>query len=275
MDKTDKTDKTDKKQILDHSYIIYNIPELQNIDINKIKEEINFKEMYSQGAPVPRLIAIQGKIENGLKPLYRHPANTQPELTEMSFTTKKICDILSQKLNQNFNHVLIQLYRNGNDNIGEHADKTLDIQKYTNIVNYSIGATRTMKLRKKKLNDNCEQREIHKVKLYNNSVFVLGWNDNRDWLHSINQDKRADNIKESDELYANGERISFTFRTIATFIDNSNNIFGQGSPKNKNHTSDDTLEMLHAFSKENHEINFDWNKYYSNGFNAINFEILS
>jgi alkylated DNA repair dioxygenase AlkB len=260
-----------KQQILDNSYIIYDIPELQNLNINKIKEEINFQEMYSQGAPVPRLISIQGKIENGLKPLYRHPADTQPELTEMTNTVKKICDILSQKLNQKFNHVLIQLYRNGNDNISEHADKTLDIEKNTNIVNYSLGATRTMKLRKKKSNDLCEQREIHKVRLLHNSIFVLGWNDNCNWLHSINQDKRTDNIKQFDELSFNGERISFTFRTIATFVDDSNNIFGQGAPKNKDYTTDDTLEMLYAFSKENHEINFDWNKYYSNGFNAINF----
>ena len=139
------------QQILDHSYIIYNILELKNIGYEEIKKEIKFEEMYSQGAPVPRLVAIQGKFNNGLKPLYRHPADFQPEITEMSPITIKICDIISQKLNQEFNHVLIQLYRGGNDNIGEHADKTLDIEKNTNIVNYSVGATRIMKLRKKKI----------------------------------------------------------------------------------------------------------------------------
>jgi len=44
--------------------------------------------MYSQGSPVPRLIAIEGKIENNLKPLYRHPVDSQPELTELSPSTK-------------------------------------------------------------------------------------------------------------------------------------------------------------------------------------------
>jgi hypothetical protein len=33
--------------------------------------------------------------------------------------------------------------------------------------------------------------------------------------------------------------------------------------------------MLKAFSKENHDPDFDWKKYYGNGFNAINFKILS
>ena len=258
-----------KKQILDNSYILYDIPELRNIDIQTIKNEIEFKEMLSQGAPVPRLIAIQGKIENELKPLYRHPVDAQPELTEMSYTTNKICNILSEKLNKKFNHVLIQLYRDGNDNIGEHSDKTLDIEKNTDIINYSIGATRIMKLRKKKdVNNN--EREIHKVELLNNSVFVLGWDDNRNWLHSINKNNNLNN----NELFVNKERISFTFRSIATFIDKHNNIYGQGAPSIDNST-DDTLDLLYAFSKENHDINFDWDKYYSKGFKALNFKILS
>ena len=272
----------DTQQILDDTYIIYDIPELSDITADDIKKEVIFQEMHSQGAPVPRLIAIQGIIKNGLEPLYRHPADSQPNITEMTPITKKICDYLSRKLNQNFNHVLIQLYRNGHDNIGEHADKTLDIQKNTNIVNYSIGATREMKLRTKKSDIN-NIRDIKKVKLKNNSIFVLGWVTNQKWLHSINQDKREDFLKSEDELINSGERISFTFRTIATFIDKNNNISGQGAPHNNlinnnnliNTKKDDELDMLKAFSKENHDPDFDWEKYYGNGFNAINFKILS
>ena len=264
-----------KEQIFEDTYIIYDINELKNLNYDDIQKEINFQEMYSQGLPVPRLISIQGKIENKLKPLYRHPADEQPELTEMTPITKKICDVLSKKLNHEFNHVLIQLYRNGNDNIGEHADKTLDIEKNTFIVNYSIGSTRTMKLRTKKEQD--KNREIKKIKLKNNSVFVLGLETNRKWLHSINQDKREEFLKSSDEKLNNGERISFTFRKIATFIDKNNTITGQGAriDKNDKNNNNDELEMLSAFSKENHEYNFDWNKYYSKGFNSINFKILT
>ena len=122
-----------------------------------------------------------------------------------------------------------------------------------------------MKLRKKKSDNDIHVREIKKIKLKNNSVFVLAWNINQKWLHSINQDKREDFLKTDDELINNGERISFTFRSIATFIDKDGNIIGQGAAKNKEIT-DDTLDMLKAFSKENHEIDFDWNKYYGIGF---------
>ena len=51
---------------------------------------------------------------------------------------------------------------------------------------------------------------------------------------------------------------------------------GQGAKTDKNDDNkNDELEMLSAFSKENHEYNFDWDKYYSTGFNSINFKILS
>ena len=247
-----------REEIVDDTYILYDIEELSDIILDDIKKEIKFESMYSQNIPVPRLVKIQGIFDNDYKPLYRHPIDTQPEITEMTPLTKKICDVLSKKLNQKFNHVLIQLYRSGNDFIGEHSDKTLDILKNTNIVNYSIGTTRTMRLRQKKINE--KEREIKKIKLKNNSVFVLGWNTNQKWLHSIKQEKSLADL---------GERISFTFRTIATFIDDFGNIIGQGAPKNNFNTNDE-LDMLQAFSKENHEIDFDWNKYYGNGFNSIN-----
>lgn len=92
------------------------------------------------------------------------------------------------------------------------------------------------------------------------------------YLHSIKQDNRPPNEKNPDELIHNGERISFTFRTIATFIDETGNITGQGEPKIKG--IDDKMEMLKAFSHENHQNEFDWNKEYGCGFNALNFKFI-
>lgn len=241
-----------KELILDDTYIIYNITELEDISIENLKNEINFQEMYSQGLPVPRLISIQG-IYNEIKPLYRHPADSQPEIVQMTPIVKKICEIISTKCDEKFNHVLIQMYRDGNDYIGEHSDKTLDIMKGTKIVNYSIGSTRTMKLRTKKINN--EDRQIKKIKLKHNSLFILGWNSNKKWLHSINPDKRPQFEKSEDELFNSGERISFTFRNIATFIDSDGKIIGQGS---KFQQKDTDIELLKLFSKENHEIDFEY-----------------
>ena len=203
---------------------------------------------------VPRLIAIQGEILNGFSPLYRHPAEEQPILKPFTPTTKIILDKLNKRLNLNMNHVLIQLYRDGEDNIGEHSDKTLDILKSSPIVNYTVGETRTLRLR----NKITKQKEY--IELKDNSLFILGPETNRKWLHGI----------KSNSLIK-GSRISFTFRTIATFIDETGKITGQGAPiENKN--IDDSFEMLKAFSKENHESDFNWDEYYGKGFNALNFK---
>jgi alkylated DNA repair dioxygenase AlkB len=264
-------------KICEDSEILYNIFSDEEkvtipitITIDNLLQEIEFHQMMSQQTLVPRLIAIQGEMVNGLSPLYRHPADEQPILKPFTQTTKLILDRLNKMLNLNMNHVLIQFYRNGEDNIGEHSDKTLDILKLSPIVNYTVGETRTLRLR----NKNTKQKEY--IKLKDNSLFILGPETNKKWLHGI---KSNSLIKDS--------RISFTFRTIATFIDESGIITGQGAPVNSNQTNidiykdiykdidiDDSLDMLKAFSRENKESNFNWTEHYGNGFRALNFKFM-
>jgi alkylated DNA repair dioxygenase AlkB len=248
-----------------------NNADLNNEDLNfeKIKNEICWTTMNSKGSPVPRLVCLQGEtklIDNKLyEPLYRHPIDKQPPLNNFSDTTLKISNILKKKFNINFNHVLIQYYRNGDDNIGEHSDKTLDIEKNTPILNFSIGATRTMTLRYK--NDKTKKETIQ---LKHGSLFVLGLETNKKWLHCIKPNKKIPKLKTEDELINDGQRISFTFRAINTYINyniDSYDIIGQGKPIYKNINDHD--ELLHAFSNENNQSDFDWDKNYGLGFNTI------
>lgn len=84
--------------------------------------------MNHKGSQVPRLISIQGDLgPDGEQPLYRHPADEQPELVSWTPMALASRDIVAERVGQPFNHALIQKYRSGRDNIGEHADKTLDI----------------------------------------------------------------------------------------------------------------------------------------------------
>ncbi len=68
----------------------------------------------------------------------------------------------------------------------------------------------------------------HKVTLPHNSLFVLGWQTNRDFLHSIRSDKRLSSLKEDHELLQGQQRISLTFRTIATFVRHESSEAGDG-----------------------------------------------
>lgn len=247
------------------------IPEsVCDLNFDAIKNEIQWNQMYQRTNAVPRLISIQATIDEfGVMPIYRHPFDEQPEVVSFTPSVEKIRSYLSNALGQNFNHVLVQYYRDGTDNIGEHTDKTLDILRGSYIVNFSIGATRYMTLQKK--NDSlCKV----KIPMIHNSLFILDQETNKKWLHSIKADKRPINIKSADESICECKRISFTFRTIATFIDKEGKLYGQGARKDGGCTND-SLDLVQAFSKENHESDFDWDANYAKGFSSVNFNILN
>jgi alkylated DNA repair dioxygenase AlkB len=251
----------------------------------KLRDEIIWNEMRQKGGRVPRDISVQGTIEiqNGdqYEPIYRHPADEQPELVSWTPTALIIKQRIEEVIEQKLNHALIQYYRNGKDFIGEHSDKTLDVLIQSNIVNYSLGAARTMIL-KHKTQDGLKQR----FKLPHNSLFVLGWKTNREWFHSIKQDNRLDMDKDPDELAFSSQRISLTLRTVATFRNRrTGQLYGQGARYKTNEeekfnetiiNESDEQDMLIAFSAENKQSSeFDWNHYYGNGFNALNFKVLN
>ena len=207
--------------------------DVQSFEI--LREEVDWKSMFHKGGEVPRLVAIQGTVSNESYPIYRHPAEKCPDIVPW---TKTVCDIKNQLENLTgtiYNHCLIQYYRTSVDYISEHSDKTLDISRDTHVVNYSLGASRVMILKSKKLSDNNNDKEenskiCQKITLPHNSVFFLGWQTNRLFTHEIKQDKRLSNLKRSDELICNGGRISLTFRSIATYVDRfSGRLYGQGS----------------------------------------------
>lgn len=108
------------------SNIVYNAlsPELVRNAFDMVREEAAWQVMHHMTGEVPRRVAVQGDLgENGALPIYRHPADEAPPLQEFTPTVRAIRDELQILLKQPFNHVLIQLYRTGNDNISEHSDK--------------------------------------------------------------------------------------------------------------------------------------------------------
>ena len=90
----------------------------------RLKKEVKWRTMNHRSGQVPRLVAVQGEIgENSGIPIYRHPADESPALQPFSPCVEEIRKQLEAQLKQSFNHALIQLYRDGNDNISEHSDK--------------------------------------------------------------------------------------------------------------------------------------------------------
>ncbi|KAL8799008.1 MAG: hypothetical protein Q9182_006220 [Xanthomendoza sp. 2 TL-2023] len=270
------------------SRIIHEVldPKLAEEAFVQLKDEVNWQTMNHRGGQVPRLVAVQGEIgSDGGVPIYRHPADESPPLLPFTTFVEKIRKELQRALKQPFNHVLIQQYRDGNDNISEHSDKTLDIVRHSAIVNMSIGAQRIMTLRTKKskrtsgIDSAHPARQTQKIPMPHNSVFVLGPETNMQWLHGVRADKRPTQHKSEGELSFGGERISLTFRQIGTFTNQSKRkIWGQGARKKtqggaawvKTGDSAEMEAMVMAFGRENQQADFDWQAEYGKGFDVIN-----
>ncbi|KAI2618309.1 hypothetical protein GGS26DRAFT_387873 [Hypomontagnella submonticulosa] len=273
--------------------VIYDVlPTPLSEDIfEKIRDEVRWQRMSHQGGDVPRLVAVQGQVDQeGNVPVYRHPADESPALLPFSPTVLEVKKVVEEHLGHTLNHALIQFYRDGNDYISEHSDKTLDIVKGSFIANVSLGAERTMMFRTKRSLKNNKasadaevfsvgpRRQIQRARLPHNSLCKMGLTSNMKWLHGIRQDKRPDREKSDEELAYDGGRISLTFRQIGTFLDrDSRLIWGQGATSKTKETANQVVngqtsqavKMLQGFGRENQSTDFDWNEYYGAGFDVL------
>ncbi|KAJ9200375.1 hypothetical protein DTO021D3_8167 [Paecilomyces variotii] len=278
------------------SRLLYNL-ELSPDAFAEVRKEVSWQKMYHLSGQVPRLVAVQGQVgSDGSMPIYRHPADESPPLQAFSPAVDHIRAVVEPILGHPLNHVLIQLYRDGQDRISEHSDKTLDIVRGSFICNVSLGAQRVLILRTKAsgISSTASQtsgddadiasRKSQRVPLPHGSLFILGPETNQRWLHGIRPDKRPESEKTAEERAFGGERISLTFRHIGTFIDPAaGTIWGQGAVSKSRDGAGriihgdpaETERLVHAFGNENHATEFDWDAVYGSGFDAINFVTVS
>ncbi|TLD20777.1 hypothetical protein PspLS_08661 [Pyricularia sp. CBS 133598] len=272
-------------------------PALEDGIFDKLRAEISWLRMSHQGGEVPRLVCVQGAVSpsDASEPLYRHPADEAPPLVPFSPTVLKIKEHVERNVGHELNHVLVQLYRNGQDYISEHSDKTLDVVRGSYIANVSLGAERKMVFRTKRGDipktdkddkdgeASGKKRGIVKAKLPHNSLVKMGLRTNSRWTHAVKQDRRADRDRSAPELAFGGARISLTFRQIGTFLDKDGLlIWGQGATgKNradakpvKNGASEEAERMIRAFGVENNTPDFDWDAVYGQGFDVLHFKTV-
>ena len=265
-------------------------PDQADTHFQALRQNVKWQKMYHRTGEVPRLVAVQGAITpDGDIPIYRHPADESPALLPFDETVLALKSEAENIVGHELNHVLIQWYRSGEDSISEHSDKTLDIVRGSSIVNFSLGAKRTMTLRTKRPENQAggedTKRLMQRIHLPHNSVFVLGEETNRFWLHAIRADKRPVQERDEEEMASDGERISLTFRNIGTWINEEDGtIWGQGATGKERSESKKLLvgkkaeekgeEMIVGFGKENHlSASWDWEEVYGQGWDAVNFAV--
>lgn len=110
-----------------------------------------------------------------------------------------------------FNHVLLNLYRDGNDSMGAHADDERELGPTPTIASLSLGTERKFCLRLKKkfaVREAQQERAEHKrssldLQLTSGSLLLMLPPTQKYFLHSVPQQKKND-----------GPRLNLTFRAL-------------------------------------------------------------
>jgi alkylated DNA repair dioxygenase AlkB len=148
--------------------------------------------LYGKAHNVPRLQAWYGDENAGYKysNLTMRPLPWAPVLHEL----KQKCEHAS---NRCFNSVLANLYRQGQDGMGRHADNEPELGMQPVIASLSFGAVRNLDFYHNK------SKEKVRLPLENGSLLVMSGDTQTYWQHSVAKTKK--------ELAA---RINLTFRYI-------------------------------------------------------------
>jgi len=148
-----------------------------------------FGKTYNQ----PRLTALYA---NNDKPysysnITMYPEAFSPEIEALKTKIEK-------KVNYKFTTVLLNLYRNGNDSNGWHADNEKELGKNPVIASLSFGEVRPFHFKHRTL-----KKERYKLTMEHGSLLVMRGQMQHYWVHQIAKTKKQI-----------GARINLTFRFI-------------------------------------------------------------
>ena len=124
--------------------------------------------------------------------LTMQPSRWTPALLELKSKVEQVCE-------QQFNSVLLNLYRTGRDHMSYHADDERELGSNPTIASLSLGQKRIFQIKHR------HQKDLTPLKfdLASGSLIIMKGEMQKFWLHRINPTKK--------EV---GPRINLTFRRI-------------------------------------------------------------
>ena len=161
---------------------------------NHLFKEIAWQEsivrVFGKTYLAPRLSALYG--DDGLSYRYsghlEQAKNWLPVLSELR-------QRLNDDLNCNFNSVLANLYRNGNDANGWHADNEAELGKAPVIASLSFGAPRDFQLKHRSSRQGesnlIKDKLRYDIELSAGSALLMAGATQSQWLHCIPKRKRC------------------------------------------------------------------------------------
>ncbi len=128
------------------------------------------------GKPVmqPRLMAWGGDIAYRYSGLTLEPRPLSPTLEALRVRASEASGVA-------FNHVVLNLYRDGRDHIGMHADNERELGRDPVIASLSLGARRRFVLKPK----NRQIRKKREIRLLHGCLVVMGGACQHTWYHGV------------------------------------------------------------------------------------------
>lgn len=164
---------------------------------NSLLKQINWQQdditVYGKTYKQPRLTALFG---NNGKPYSYSNITMHPHV--FTEELQQIKNKVETKVNTKFTTCLANLYRNGNDSNGWHADNEKELGKNPIIASVSFGAERYFHLKHRH-----DKSLKQKLLLQHGSLLLMQGKTQHHWLHQIAKTKKDI-----------GQRINLTFRII-------------------------------------------------------------
>ena len=179
-----------KENVLDDTLGIFEYLDAINIEYRK-----QYKGMYGRQMTVPRgqaSFTISDDIHYNYKVAGGSPPN-QVMCNRLKYITNKV----NKTLNTNFNTILLNKYKDGDDYISYHKDKETGWVEKTGFATLAFGAERDFQLK------SIESNEVNTILHKNNMLIYLPYPMNHNYLHSVPKRKKC-----------RTSRISLTFREI-------------------------------------------------------------
>jgi alkylated DNA repair dioxygenase AlkB len=153
--------------------------------------------LFGRSIPQPRLTAWMGDPDSTYtySGLTQHPAPWTPAVAALRTRVEATAE-------RAYNGVLLNLYRDGDDSMGLHADDEPELGKEPVIASVSLGAERTFVLKPKK-----RQRESAPLRLVlpHGSLLVMDAAVQQGWVHGVPKEPRV-----------RAPRVNLTFRCVYT-----------------------------------------------------------
>jgi alkylated DNA repair dioxygenase AlkB len=149
---------------------------------------------FNKTFPIPRDTAWYGEKSY----IYSGIENKPHKMTETLNHLRKSAE---EKCFYNFNSLLINRYKNGEDKVGWHADDEPELQNCKIIASISLGEERDFKIRRKEFYRRPEDKALKKT-LNHGSLLIMKAPLQKFWEHEIPKRRNA------------SSRINLTFRNV-------------------------------------------------------------